>query len=167
MPKYHTEDAWDAQTNAPSSNFVYEFDYYRFIVRDDWREVLANTSNGAVRSGSLEALIEAFQSGCEIKIAVADLGNDLADDGEEPVSHEIFMHAGSCYYYTEQKLFIASSQPVVRVKPAIPLRYTTGGWDYGWLVLRTDGHVVYRRCDPYTLKFNDRAMPCALRWFVR
>lgn len=26
MPKYHTHDSWDAETNAPSSNFTYDFD---------------------------------------------------------------------------------------------------------------------------------------------
>jgi hypothetical protein len=26
--------------------------------------------------------------------------------------------------------------------------------------------VVYRRCNPYTLKFDDRVMRCGLRWFV-
>ena len=87
--------------------------------------------------------------------------------GENAVPHEVFVHAGSCYYYTKQQLFITGSQPVVRVRPGIPLRYSTGNWDFGWLVLRTDGLTVYRRCDPYTLKFNDLPMRRAMRWFVR
>lgn len=33
MPKYHAEDGWDTTTNAPCSNFVYEFEYYRWFVR--------------------------------------------------------------------------------------------------------------------------------------
>jgi len=91
----------------------------------------------------------------------------LPGGGEGPIPHEVFVHARSCYYYTEQQLFITGSQPVVRVRPGIPLRYTTGGWDFGWLLLPTDGRVVYRRCDPYTLKFNDMTMQRAMRWFVR
>ena len=44
--------------------------------------------------------------------------------------------------------------------------YRSGNWDSGWLVLRTDGRVVYRRCDPYTLAFEDRRRRCPIRWFV-
>src|SRR5215467_5244108 len=39
MPHYHQHDSWDAGTNAPSSNFVYDFDHYQFWVYDRWREV--------------------------------------------------------------------------------------------------------------------------------
>ena len=45
-------------------------------------------------------------------------------------------------------------------------RAVGGNWDSGWLVLRTDGVVVYRRCDPYTLAFEDRRYRCPVRWFV-
>jgi len=34
-------------------------------------------------------------------------------------------------------------------------------------MVRTDGHVVYRRCDPYTLTFSDQPLRHAARWFVR
>jgi len=166
MPKYHAVDSWDAQTNAPSSNFVFDFEYFRFIVRDDWQEVLAHDGNGEARSGSVAALADASACGREIKVAVSGLGEGMAA-GENAFPHEVFVHAGSCYYYTGQKLFITGSQPVVRVRPDIPLRYSTGNWDCGWLVLRTDGRTVYRRCDPYTLKFNDMTIHCAMRWFVR
>ena len=40
MPKYHEQDRWDDQTNAPSSNFVYAFDTLRYFVRDDWQLAL-------------------------------------------------------------------------------------------------------------------------------
>lgn len=33
MPKYHVLDSWDAGTNAPSQNFVYDFDRFGF---DHW-----------------------------------------------------------------------------------------------------------------------------------
>ena len=32
-----------------------------------------------------------------------------------------------------------ASHLVVRVKPAVPMRYESHGWDFGWLYLRTDG----------------------------
>src|SRR5262249_41386271 len=40
MPKMHVGACFDGSTNAPSMNFVYDFDHYRFSVRDRWREVL-------------------------------------------------------------------------------------------------------------------------------
>jgi hypothetical protein len=63
-------------------------------------------------------------------------------------------------------LFIIGSHPLVRVRPIVPMRYTSLGWDFGWLMVRSDGHVVYRRCDPYTLKFSDHVSHRAIRWFV-
>ena len=164
MPKYHAYDAWDQQTNAPSHNFVYDFDLYRFNVSDTWREVLAHDASGAVHSGSVEDLAAAFADGCAVKAAVAGLAAELAED---PLGHEVFIETGSNYYYTEQKLFVAGTHPLVRVKPDIPMRYSSQAWDFGWLLLRTDGQVVYRRCDPYTLAFADQALRCDLRWFTR
>ena len=92
---------------------------------------------------------------------------DNCDAGTAPLSHEVFVQAGWAYYYTEQKLFMVGLHPVARVRPAVPLRYASGNWDFGWLFARTDGHVVYRRCDPYSLKFDDRLMSLTVRWFVR
>jgi len=155
MPRYHALDNWDEFSNAPSHNFVYDFDFFRYCVRDDWREV------------DFEELIAAFRTGCAIKIGVSGLCDDLVPDGEAPLPHEVFVQAGSAYHYTEQRLFMVGSHPVIRVRPDIPMRYATDNWDFGWLFARTDGHVVYRRCDPYTLQFDDRALQCPLRWFVR
>ena len=167
MPKYHQHDCWDAGTNAPGSNFIYDFDLYQFWVRDDWREVLAHTADGAVVDGSVDALDEAFARGCEVKACIRGLCADLAEEPARAVDHEVFVQVGSCYYYTERKLFIAGSHPVVRVRPAIPLRYVSRGWDFGWLVLRTDGLVASRLCNPYTLEFRDSEGRHAIRWFVR
>jgi hypothetical protein len=47
------------------------------------------------------------------------------------------------------------------------MRYASRSWDFGWLMCRTDGHLVYRRCDPYTLRFTDHTSKTAIRWFVR
>jgi len=165
MPKYHALDGWDAGTNAPSHNFVYHFESYRFCVSDTWREVLAHDADGNVIAGSLSDLTDAFVAGCEVKVGIRDICADLADDEEMP--HELFVQAGPEYYYTERKLFIAGSHPLVRVRPAVPMQYASHGWDFGWAIVRTDGHVVYRRCDPYTLKFEDRESRQAIRWFVR
>ena len=167
MPKYHAQDGWDQQTNAPSQNFIYDFDLYRFYVRDEWREVLSHDAEGAVQSGSVHDLADAFSQGCEVKVGVRGLCGNLAEDSTPVVDHEVFVQTGSCYYYTAQQLFIAGTHPTIRVKPALPLVYTSRGWDFGWLMVRTDGLVVYRRCDPYTLAFEDIAGNYAVRWFVR
>ena len=166
MPKYHPRDVWDAQTNAPSSNFVYDFEVFRYFVRDCWEEVLCCDADGRTVSGAVDALAAAFTAGRAVKVGISGLCSDLAGD-EECLEHEVFVETGSGYYYVDQKLFIAGSHPVVRVKPGIPLRYQSQGWDFGWLLLRTDGTVVYRRCDPYTLNFRDDRKRHAIRWFVR
>jgi len=164
MAKYHEHDSWDGETNAPSSNFTYDFELFRYLVWDCWEEVLSHDADGDVRSGSVEALATAFSDGCAVRVGVSGLCADLSESGLE---HEVFVETGSCYYYLDQRVFIAGSHPVVRVSPGIPLRYESKGWDFGWLLLRTDGAVVYRRCDPYTLGFDDRESKCAIRWLVR
>ena len=168
MPKYHTLDNFDSDTNAPSQNFIYDFEVFRYNVGNCWREVLAHDEHGRVNSGSLKDLVDSFSGGYEIKIAVNGLCDGLAaDKDEQPLTHEVFVQAGPGYYYTDQQLFIAGSHPVVRVSPDIPMRYKSNNWDFGWIMARTDGRVVYRRCDPYTLKFNDITLNKAVRWFVR
>jgi len=167
MPKYRLEDEWDAETNAPSRNYVYEFESYRWLVRDDWTELYSHTAEGEARAGSRDALIEAFRQGCELKVAVEGLCDDLLPTGEPPRSHETFVHCGATYCYVEDQLLSAGSQPVVRVRPGIPVVYRSGNWDYGWLYLRTDGKVTRRLIDPYTLRFADSVRHHALRWFAR
>lgn len=167
MPKYHLLDSWDSRTNAPSQNFIYDFDRFRYCVNDSWREVLQHSTNGEVISGSFDELVDAFASGCAIKLGVRNLCADLCDDPNSAPDHELFVQGGSAYFYTEQKLFMIGSHPLVRVRPNIPMRYASRNWDFGWLMLRTDGRVVYRRCDPYSLKFSDHVSQHAIRWFVR
>lgn len=167
MPKYHLFDSWDAGTRAPSHNFVYDFSGFRYCVDTSWKEQLAHDENGRVTAGSLDALVAAFDAGCAIKLGLRNLCAPLQPAGSPPVPHELFVQAGSSYYYTERRQLMTGTHPLVRVRPAIPLCYETGNWDFGWLMARTDGHVVYRRCDPYTLRFTDHTMRCALRWFVR
>ncbi len=167
MPKYHAMNAWDALTNAPSSNFVYDFDVFRYYVSDTWREVLAHDAQGRIKSGSVETLAEAFTKGQAVKVAVGELARSWSGRPDDAMPHEVFVEIGSCYYYTAQRLFVAGSHPVIRVAPGIPLRYESRAWDFGWLLLRTDGQVVYRRCDPYALDFQDIPLHLPVRWFVR
>jgi hypothetical protein len=166
MPRYHQQDSWDAGTNAPSSNFIYDFDVYRFLVDDRWREVLAHAADGTVLAGSVEALAEAFERGHATKLGIRGLCDDLAETPAHAIAHDVFVHAGSCYYYTKRKLFMTGTHPLVRVRPAIPLRYASQGWDFGWLMARTDGHVARWLCDPYTLGFHKSAGRYAIRWFI-
>lgn len=167
MPKYHQQDAWDSGTNAPSSNFIYDFETYQFFANAEWKEVFANDVDGRPVSGSLDKLVAAFGRGCDVKIAVRNLCAELAQNQQAAPDHEVFVQAGSCYYYSEKKLFIAASHPVVRVRPAIPLWYTTRGWDFAWLMPRTDGFVASLIYDPYTLKYRRSRGNYAIRWFVR
>ena len=161
------QDSWDGDTNAPSSNFIYDFDIYRFWVRDDWREVLAHADDGAVLNGSVSDLAEAFSQGAEVKVGMRGLCNDLVDGDGDTIDHEVFIHVGSCWYYTEGRLFIGATHPLVRVRPAIPLVYGSEAWDFGWAMVRTDGFAALLLVDPYTLEFRRVEGRYAARWFVR
>lgn len=166
MRKYHELDHWDASTNAPNSNFIYDFEIYRYYVRDVWREVLSHTSRGEVISGSPETLEEAFARGCEVKVGIRNLCSDLVMADGEHIEHELFIQLGPCYYYTDAKMFIGESRPLVRVEPHIPLRYRSGNWDFGWVIARTDGSVSSLYYDPYTFRYRKQEDQHAIRWFV-
>lgn len=166
VPKYHEQDVWDGDTHAPSTNFVYDFDVIRYIVRDDWQEVLKHDADGRVESGSIGQLHDAFMEGCEVKVAIRGLFDDLSEK-ESSLDHEVFIQTGWGYFYTEQKMMVAATHPLVRVSPAIPLVYRSKGWDFGWFIVRSDGFVSKRICDPQTLTFQDSKDKKAIRWFVR
>jgi len=167
MPKYHVLDSWDADTNAPSSTFIYDFEHFDFLVRDNWTEVLAHDAEGRAVHGSARALGDVCGAGGEVKVAIRGLCSDLAEPESGAIDHEVFVQVGSSYYYTEQRLFIGGTHPLPRVRASIPLRYATRAWDFGWLIVRTDGRVIRRLCDPYTLRFHDSESRHAIRWFVR
>jgi len=167
MRKYHQQDSWDADTNAPSSNFIYEFNRYSFLVCDEWEEVFSHASDGRPTSGSLTALCDAFSEGREIKVGIRGLCADMAINSEPIPDHTVFVQTGPGYYCTQRKLFCGGSQPVIRVRPEIPMRYTSDGWDFGWLMPRTDGFVERWLCDPYTLRFHKSPGRYAIRWFAR
>ena len=56
MPRYHAQDSFDAQTNAPSRNFRFAFTAMHFFVRDEWQEVLAHDAQGKATRGSVAAV---------------------------------------------------------------------------------------------------------------
>lgn len=167
MLKYAVIDGADQGTNAPSSNFIYHFETFQFWVRDDWTEIFSHDEMGQPINGSFDQLMQAFLDGCEIKVGLKGLCLDLLPEQEDALSHEVFVHCGSGYHYTERKLFFAETQPIVRVRPNIPMQYASRGWDFGWLLVQTDGCVDGQICDPYTLAFHRREWRCPLRWFVR
>lgn len=167
MTKMHHIDEWDSETNAPSSNFIYDFNFYRYFVRDDWEEVLSHDENGNIISGSSENLGDAIAQGMEVKAGLRNLCNDLSTNKSEVLEHETFIQMNSCYYYTKQHIFVGGSHPLVRVAPNIPMKYQSNNWDFGWLMLRNNGTVGRRIVDPYTLKFTDSQSSHAIRWFIR
>ena len=167
MPRYHEYSRFDDDTNAPSSNFVYDFAYLRFRVLDDYREVLAHDEQGRVTGGSMAALVEAFRNGAEGKVAIRGLCGELTPQGEPNLDSEVFIHLGSCYFYTSQQLFIAGTHPLLRVQPGIPVRFRSGNWDYGWCIVRTDGYVAQLIYDPYSLQAHRGTGRYAMRWFFR
>ena len=140
MPKYHPQDSWDGQTNAPSQNFIYDFDLYRFYVRDEWREVLSHDIEGAVQSGSVHDLADAFSQGCEVKVGVRGLCTDLAEDPATAIDHEMFgadrivllLHSAAAFYRRD-----ASNHPCQACR-AFGLREPGLGFLVGYWCGRTD-----------------------------
>jgi len=166
-PHYHLLDWHAGSTRSPSHNAVYDFNCYRWIVRDDWREVLSHDDRGEAVSGSLEALIDAFRAGCSVKVGVRDLCRELADPGQPAIEHETFVELGSMYYHREGGFHSGESLPLVRIGPAVPLHYTASNWNFGWILPRTDGTVFHLAVDPYTREFVRTSGRYAARWFVR
>jgi hypothetical protein len=166
-PKYHQQDGWDAGTNAPSSNFIYDFEVFRYYVCDDWQEVLAHDAEGCVQAGSVDLLADAFEAGAEVKVAIRNLCADLAATPARAIEHQVFIQVGPGYYYSDKKLFIGGTHPLVRVRPGVPLCYVSRGWDFGWLMPRTDGQTAMLLYDPYSLEARREIRQFAMRWFTR
>jgi hypothetical protein len=167
MPKMSEQEFFDVGTTGPSRNFVYDMESYRYIVRDEWQEVLAHDADGRVTSGSFEALEAAQIAGRELKVGITDLGADLASPGTKASPHEVFTLVGSGFLHVRAGLYVALTHPLVRIAPRIPIRYRTRNWDVAWVFLRTDGQARIRHIDPYTRAWADRPARFACRWFVR
>ena len=127
-----------------------------------------------MQAGSIDRLAGAFEAGAEVKVAIRNLCADLDAEPARPaacpvfpgIEHEVFIQAGPGYY-SDRKLFIAGTHPLVRVRPGIPMRYMSRAWDFGWLMPRTDGRVAMLLYDPYSLKVRRQAGQFDMRWFVR
>lgn len=59
MEKMSEQETFDAGTLAPSCNFIYAFEKFRFFVSDDWMQVLSDDETGRVLDGSLNAVEQA------------------------------------------------------------------------------------------------------------
>ncbi|NJD04424.1 MAG: hypothetical protein FIA99_17945 [Ruminiclostridium sp.] len=165
MPKMHVQRLNDQDTPAPSKNFIYDFDEYRFLINDSWEEVYSNDSDGKWTGGSIDRLAKLCREGYKIKVAVKGLfcyiwnGSEFCD--------EVFIHAGSSYYYTQQKLMITNTHPFVSIPAEMPLVYKPGEWNYCWAVVRSDGYSVIRMYNPFECKFSDKKSKFAIRWFAQ
>jgi hypothetical protein len=166
MPRMSAEVVWDIGTAGPSRNFIYEMEVYRYIVRDEWQELLAVDASGAVLRGSVDAIEAAQIAGREFKVGIRGLCAELGHPDEGP-EHEVFTLVGSGFFHTGMRVYDTLTHPLVRVAPAIPLEYRSGGWDVAWVHVRTDGAAVVRRLDPYSRQFSDHAARFALRFFAR
>ena len=152
--------------NAVSTNFIYDFYSYKFLARDEWTEVLSHDADGNVISGSAKALEEASMAGCEIKVGIKGICEGLFG-ATNTIDHEVFIQTGPHYYYTETGFMVAETRPFVRVIPEIPMTYKEQNWDFGWAIVRSDGHVAGLWYDPATLKYHKTYSKHAMRWFVR
>jgi hypothetical protein len=159
MPKMGSAEQHDVNTCAPSVNFVYEMERYRYYVRDDWRLALSHDADGNVIDGSFEALHDAHRSGCELKVAVRDLAA-----GEY---HEVISLVGTSWVHTARRELEGLTHPLVRIVATRPLKYTSRGWDVAWVFVSTAGTAKVRRLDPYQRRFHNEATRLACRWFVR
>jgi hypothetical protein len=167
MPKMGAQEFFDPGTTGPSRNFVYDMEAFRFIVRDEWTEILAHDADGGVTGGSFAALEAAQVAGREIKVGIRDLGADLASAEVASWPHETFTLVGSGFVHVRAGLYVALTHPLVRLAPGVPVRYRSGNWDVAWVFLRTDGQAQVRRIEPYTRSWEDRPARFACRWFAR
>ena len=152
--------------NAPVLNFIWDFYAYDFLVQDDWMEVLSHDADGNVISGSAKALSDASSAGLDIKVGITGICDGLYGE-TQTMKHELFIETGPHYYYSESEFMVAETRPFVRVKPQIPMVYDDHNWDFGWAIVRSDGHVAGLYYDPYTLKTRRTYSRHPMRWFVK
>jgi hypothetical protein len=158
--KYHLMSSFDENTNAPCSNFIYDFFSYRFMVNDCWEEICSCDENGNVLSGNVRDIEAASLDGCELKVGISGICGGTLD-------HTVFVQTGPHYFYHREGCMVAETRPFVRVTPAIPMQYGSGNWDFGWNVVRSDGKVATLYYDPYTLKPSRGFERHPIRWFAR
>lgn len=165
MRKMHTMDIFDSDTPGVSKNFIYDFEYYDFIVNDCYEEIYANTGEDVCIKGNIGDLEDAYRCGRGIKLAVKGISGVLwGDRGHED---EIYIHCGSSFYYTKDRLMITNTLPLVSVPADIPLSYKPRSYRYCWIVARTDGRVEIRSYNPFDNLWETRAAFLPLRWFAQ
>lgn len=164
--KWHDISLIDQTSRAPSQNFIYDFYSYKYFVQEGWEEVYAHDCEGNAILGSPKALEEASCMGWEIKVGIKGICNGLWGE-EEQLEHELFIKTGPHYYYSESNFMVVETRPFVRVKPAIPMEYGHENWDFGWAIVRSDGHVAGLFYNPYTLEQKRTFGHHGMRWFVR
>ncbi len=137
MKYMHVLDEFSAGENAVGSNFIYDFYAYRFLAQDDWTEIYSHDAEGNVFSGSPDALDEASSNGRDLKVAISGICCSRSP-GEPLPAHELYIQTGPHYYYSETRLMVAETRPFVRIRPAVPMVYTSDNWDFGWAIVRSD-----------------------------
>jgi hypothetical protein len=167
MPKMGEQEYFDLGTSGPSRNFVYDMERYRYVVRDDWEEVLGHDADGTVTAGSFDQLEAAQVAGREIKVGIRELAAELGGPDRDAPPHEVFTPVGSGFLHVRPRIYAALTHPLVRVAPAEPLHYASSNWDVAWVFVRSDGQATVRRLDPYTRRWEDRPARFACRWFAR
>jgi hypothetical protein len=163
MPKMSEQEVFDAGTLSPSRNFIYDFEVFRFFVRDDWRLVLAHDADGNVLEGSIDQVEQAQIECREFKVGITNLGSFLGAGPE----HEVFASVGSGFFHTRRRFYETLTHPILRVSPSVPMQFRSNQWDLSWVALRTDGVATIRRLDPRTRGHEDISARLGCRWFVR
>ena len=165
MEYMHSIDSFSSG-NCVGTNFIYDFYSYKFLVQDDWTEVLSHDADGNVISGSAKLLEEASEAGCEMKVGINGICEGLSGI-KNTMNHELFIQTGPHYYYTQNGFMVAETRPFVRVVPEIPMTYKKDNWDFGWAIVRSDGHVAGLYYDPATLKYRKTYTRHPMRWFIK
>ncbi len=166
MIHMHEIEELDDSPNSNIRSFVYDFYSYRFLADDGWTEVLSHDKDGKVISGSASLLDEASNAGCEIKIAIEGICDNMQGN-EKKLTHELFIGTGPHYYYDKTGFMVVETRPFVRIVPNIPMEYKPGNWDFGWAIAKSDGHLAGLFYDPYTLKVKKTYSRHAMRWFIK
>ena len=78
FPKLSSTQLNDEGSSGPSMQFAYDFERYRYWVRDDWELLLAHKTDGTVTSGSWRDLHNAQLAGKDIKIGLAAVAAAVA-----------------------------------------------------------------------------------------
>ena len=165
IPKVRTFGINDEGTAGVSKNFIYDFENIDFMVTNCYREVYAHDRRGRRTSGSKDAMARAYGAGRGIKLAVRGLSSVLwGDTGHED---EIYIHCGSSYYYTGDRLMITNTLPFVSVPANIPLTYKPKSFRYCWIIARSDGRIEVRAYSPFKNTWETRVAHLPLRWFAQ